>query len=323
MLSLKNLLILTLGTALPVHGQNLTTVSHTYPLQTITWHLATEYISGVISAHTQVATIDAVTFSETLYGDTVTFVDDRYTIARTVEPKTFTRYIPKSTVSASLKLTSISRTLYPSIYTGTDAYYVAVEVETSGIPGSLYTITGPINSGVAVGTVVQKLAERSVIKTIPGPTVTHDVGIGDRMVTTANGVIETEYNITSTLVETFSSTLVTRRIESSSMAWGVTFTVSIPSSGSVSGIQSSRSLWSPPTVTITQDVTASITRTPVSATVGAPHVATDPPQPCQESKGSPIATSSPTDSHANKCLPTTQSKKCHTRPKHTKCLGSQ
>ncbi|KAK9719351.1 hypothetical protein K7432_004856 [Basidiobolus ranarum] len=308
--------ILTLAFVLVTQGQDLVSVTRTYPLETITWHLATEYITAVISAHTQLASIEAVTFSETLAGTTATFVDERYTILRTVVPVTNVRVVPSYTLAASLKLTTISRTLFPSIYTGTDPFAITVDIETPGIPGYVYTITGPIDNGVAVGTVVEQLSARSVIKTIPGPTVTHQIGLGNEAVVTENGVATTQYERTSTYTESFSSTLVTRHIASSSLVHAVLITISgsrspSPSpSGSVSGIESSRP--PPPTVTFTQDITASTTidttaiqTSVILTTLGAPQFG---------------GTDLQSNDIRHKYSPATRSNKCNTKP--TKCPQS-
>ncbi|KAK9719352.1 hypothetical protein K7432_004857 [Basidiobolus ranarum] len=323
MVKIQHSLFLFLGSALLAQGQSLYTATLTYPSETITWFVQTEWVTDTISAHTQLATVDAITYSETVSGGTFTEDDGRNVIVRTIPPETYTRSIPSTVLAASLQLTSISRTLFSSQFTSSFASEVITAVLTEGIPGDLYTITGPTIGGVAIGTVVEQLSSRSVINTIPGPTVTHPVGQGQEIIVTENGSPTTRFDSTSTFIETFSSTLVTRHIGTSSIFHLITITPS--DSGSVSGISSSTGLPSPPpTVTFTQNVTASTTvgstviqTSVVLSTLGSGQPTSRPTQ----SAGGNTKCPKPTNSMSKKWSTTNSmtKSKCATKPKPTKC----
>ncbi|ORX78941.1 hypothetical protein K493DRAFT_321121 [Basidiobolus meristosporus CBS 931.73] len=307
----QSLFFALLGSACLAQGQVLETVTLSYPSETITWFVPTEMVTDYISAHTQIATIDAITYSETVSDATITENDGRSFVTRTIPGETFTRQIPSSVVEASLQLTSISRTLWSSYFTETFPSDVVATVVTSGIAGDLTTITGPTSNGIAIGTVIEQLSSRSVINTIPGPTVTHHIGQGEEIVLTDGGSTTTQFDSTSTFIETFGSTLVTRHIATSSLMRLITITPS--SSGSVSGSSSAISITSAPTLTITQNATASTT---VGSTVVQTSVVLTTLGPTPSNSGTKCP---PKPRHTNSKKCSTKPSKCSNKPKPTKC----
>ncbi|KAK9763645.1 hypothetical protein K7432_009481 [Basidiobolus ranarum] len=317
MINIGRSLLLTWASALVVQAQG-PLVTNVFPLETVTWNIATALVTGTISAHTQRVTVNGITYSETVPGDTITENDGRTNVVRTISPETITRQIPSSILEASLRLVSITRTLVSSHFTETLLPDTITESELTGDSAYLYTLTGPISNGVAIGTIVEILSSRSIIKTIDGPTVTHVIGEGDEIVLTNNGVVTTQFASTSLYTESFDSTLITRVIPTSSITRQVTLTVSTPSpSGSVSGIESSRTFPSTPTVTFTQGVTASTTigstviQTSVAfSTVGAPQSGSASQSGGTNTKCTPIPTK---NSSASKCHTKVKPTKCHTK----------